>query len=554
MAEDGTMRADEERNLLDELIQRIRVAFTSGRLGEAVAMLDEADHLVLDERERLEFARIRAVTLSRAGDHVAALEALDGVADDWLDRGELLPAAGAASMAAYALHQLGRLDDALETAAAALSMLDTANTTTSDVAAERVLAATARNTLGPMFLELEAVGLAIGEFRAVIELTGDEDPILLGIVRANLASAFLRSAGRDRTADGASTGADADLDHAEALARALLDSDVGPRRRVEAASILAAVLLQRDRGEAAAQVLDEHAALEHLVTDPRALVDWSLLWARAHRARGHHDAARARAERAIELAAAAGDRIAVSMARRERSRVREAQGDLVGALEDLRAADDGARELRTGRFEALVEQLVHRARLERVAEDLDAERTRLVRAIETDPLTGLGNRRRLTTALTEVAGRGTDPTSVVMIDVDRFKSVNDGLGHGFGDRVLCDVATTIVGLARDADVVCRPGGDEFVMVLVGADQAAARAVTERIRAGVAALTWDPRGSRIPPRARHDDPRPDHAIEFSVSVSVGIASGPAEAVSELLAAADAALFDAKRSGRDRISVA
>lgn len=517
---------------LDALIDRIRTAFTNGRLGEAVMLLDEADHLDLDDHERLQFARVRAVTLSRAGDHRGAVEALAGVPEGWIAHGDALGAATATSMAAYAHNMLGDLEEALDLAAVSLSLLDDAATNAGDPALVRTRAATVRNTLGLLFLDLEAVELAIASFREALDLARDDDPILAGIVRANLASAYLRTALRHRTGDGVIVDADEELEHAERLSRTLLASDVGARRHVEAASILAAVLLNSGREGEAAEVLEVHAHLEPIVDDQRALVDWNLLWSRAHRARGRYDDALVRAERAIDLAHDAGDRISVSMARRERSRIREACGDLPGALADLRDADDGARELRTGRFEALVEQLVRRARLERETHRLGAERSRLVRALGTDALTGLGNRRRLDEAM-ELAARRTDRRlAVLMIDVDRFKDVNDDLGHEFGDRVLREVAATIAASARESDVTCRPGGDEFVMLLDDADADTATAVADRLRTAIAGLRW-----------------PDDRA--SVTVSIGMSAGVSADVDDLVRAADAALLDAKRSGRDRL---
>ena len=531
---------------IDDLIRRIRTAFTDGRLPEAVALLDQVDDVELDEIDRLKFARVRGVTLSRAGQNAAALTAMNGVASAWLERDEPVAAVTVSSLEAYVHNRLGDLDEALDAGAWTLMLLDELDGVESSVAGPvNVLLAATRNTMGLMFLDLEAVDLAIGEFSRALQLVGHDDPVMVGIARANLASAFLRKALRHRSSDGSIEGADNELAGAERLAREILASDRSPRRRIEAASILAAVLMNTDRFEEAADLLDRYIVHEHLVDDARAMVDWNLLVARAHRRFGRLLEAQQRVGRAVQFAERSGDRIVMSLAVRERSRVREAMGDVVGALGDLRAADDGSRTLRSGRFEALVEQLMRRAqleasrrRLEREAEHFGAERRRLTLASETDPLTGVGNRRGLTASLDSIAAGPERVVSVVMLDIDRFKEANDALGHAFGDRILVDVAATLTSLARERDVLCRPGGDEFVLVLPGVDLDGARAVADRIRNRVAALRWT---------------SPDDGLETGLSVSIGISGGQSPEVAALIDTADDGLLLAKRYGRDRIVV-
>ena len=122
--------------------------------------------------------------------------------------------------------------------------------------------------------------------------------------------------------------------------------------------------------------------------------------------------------------------------------------------------------------------------------------------------------------------------SLFVLDVDHFKQVNDEFGHPAGDRVLRQVADALVASTKDFDVVARYGGDEFVVLLpqCGCDDAVG--VAERVRAAV-------RG----------------AVDAApVTISIGLATLPANAVDaeRLLAAADSALYEAKRTGRDRIA--
>ncbi len=162
----------------------------------------------------------------------------------------------------------------------------------------------------------------------------------------------------------------------------------------------------------------------------------------------------------------------------------------------------------------------------------------LALASRRDPLTGLPNRRAFEEDLArEVAraARGGGPLAVVMLDVDRFKVVNDGYGHAVGDVVLRAVAARAQGAVRAGDVVARLGGEELGVLLPGADLSCAAEVAERIRAALAALPVDAGG---------------HAL--SVTASLGCATfAPGEAPEALVARADARLYDAKRDGRNLV---
>jgi diguanylate cyclase (GGDEF)-like protein len=160
-----------------------------------------------------------------------------------------------------------------------------------------------------------------------------------------------------------------------------------------------------------------------------------------------------------------------------------------------------------------------------------------------DPLTGLFNRRYMEETLErEVhrARRSGRPMGVLMLDIDSFKQQNDAFGHEAGDAILRELGALLKGSLRREDIPCRYGGEEFVLVLPEAslDSAARRA--EQIREAVKRL-------RIPFRDRLIGP---------ITVSVGVAAFPdhGEDGYAVLQAADAALYDAKRAGRDRISVA
>jgi len=155
---------------------------------------------------------------------------------------------------------------------------------------------------------------------------------------------------------------------------------------------------------------------------------------------------------------------------------------------------------------------------------------------ETDALTGLGNHGAFQRSLAQLVAEAAitdEPLGLLMIDLDNFKPYNDNLGHPAGDALLHAIGTAIYGAARSEDRVFRYGGDEFAVILRGADLSGATVVGERIRTAVAALT--------------------HGEPFPVTVAIGAASFPADATDKdaLISAADTALYFGKRSGEDRV---
>jgi diguanylate cyclase (GGDEF)-like protein len=169
----------------------------------------------------------------------------------------------------------------------------------------------------------------------------------------------------------------------------------------------------------------------------------------------------------------------------------------------------------------------------------DSHRQAEARA-STDGLTGLPNRRYFDEfcALLSRRRRAEDSVGVLMIDIDRFKGINDTYGHQVGDEVLRAVAAAIVGAVREDDVPARYGGEEFAVLLRNPTLAVAVEVGERVREAVAALDL----------ARFD------IATVRVSVGAAIAEDPDEPITTTIEQADRALYDAKRRGRDRVVAA
>jgi diguanylate cyclase (GGDEF)-like protein len=172
----------------------------------------------------------------------------------------------------------------------------------------------------------------------------------------------------------------------------------------------------------------------------------------------------------------------------------------------------------------------------------DAERQTAVlrrHALE-DPLTGLGNRRSAERRLGSLR-LGQEPLSLAVVDVDRFKKVNDDTSHSHGDAVLQRVADLLREHSRAGDEVFRWAGDEFLVVLPTATEEQAVGVMERLRAAVEEASWD-----------------DLQLSGPVTVSVGVATAPAGEEGgtpagwrALFDTADLHLFSAKRGGRNRV---
>jgi diguanylate cyclase (GGDEF)-like protein len=209
---------------------------------------------------------------------------------------------------------------------------------------------------------------------------------------------------------------------------------------------------------------------------------------------------------------------------------------LDAAVEAMALGDLSRRVTPRGRDELTDLGHAFNAMAERVAEAQEV----LHRAAVRDSLTGLLNHRELYRRLDEEVGRADRelrPLSVLMVDLDDFKGINDAFGHLRGDAVLREVARMLERCVREQDVLARYAGDEFGIVLTGTGARAALAVAERICGGTPSIAG---AAMLPTSAR-------------VTVSVGVATREpgTEPVADLMERADQALYRAKEAGRDRI---
>lgn len=185
-------------------------------------------------------------------------------------------------------------------------------------------------------------------------------------------------------------------------------------------------------------------------------------------------------------------------------------------------------------------------RLVRTAAQLREVSAELDQLARTDALTGIANRR----AFFDMFGvefrrakRYGRPLGILMLDLDHFKHVNDRWGHPFGDYVLREIAGAIARNVRESDLFARYGGEEFALVLPEAGPEQCLAVAEKLRAAVEELAL--RSEGVPPDA-------DPPVRLTISIGVaGLPLDPEQDEFELIRRADRALYEAKRTGRNRV---
>jgi two-component system cell cycle response regulator len=210
-----------------------------------------------------------------------------------------------------------------------------------------------------------------------------------------------------------------------------------------------------------------------------------------------------------------------------------AQKGLVLRGFDLGANDHVLRPVDPNELRARVRNQIRRKRYQDM---LRADLDRSLELAVTDPLTGLRNRRYVRRHLEGVL-RNTAAT-VLLLDVDNFKAVNDTYGHAAGDVVLREVSERMRGHLRSADVVARYGGEEFLVVMSGAATEDGMLVAERLRLAIAASPIAADGQSL-------------RVTVSIGIAAGVAGTPCD---ELIAAADLALYRAKNAGRNRVDAA
>ncbi|MEM7766577.1 MAG: PleD family two-component system response regulator [Pseudomonadota bacterium] len=229
--------------------------------------------------------------------------------------------------------------------------------------------------------------------------------------------------------------------------------------------------------------------------------------------------------------------------------------DRTRAISIIAAADEhdqdiAARAMKLGASDTVLmpiepEELIARVRTQaRRTRYIEIMRRRVDRGLELsviDQLTGLYNRRYMVSQLQKWLQRsamGGAPVSIVALDIDHFKQVNDTWGHQAGDGVLQDIATRLNAHVRPQDVVCRPGGEEFIIILPETAGDVACTAAERLRQAIAAEPFEV--DAVPT-----------TLDITVSAGVSTTSGRDDTPAALMKRADTALYSAKTEGRNRV---
>jgi diguanylate cyclase (GGDEF)-like protein len=282
------------------------------------------------------------------------------------------------------------------------------------------------------------------------------------------------------------------------------------------------------------------AALDHLRTavltartagDRRAEGAHLIETARALDAAGRTQDGLRAALRAVHLLEEVGDRRTLAQALEVASTLSEQVGDLAAALAAQRRFHALSQELDGERAKARMELNALRLDVQQARAEAERRRTEALM----DPVTGLPNRRDFDAQFGQLVARTTGSIALALMDLDHFKRVNDRFSHLVGDDVLRVCARLLRESSRDHDLVARFGGEEFAIVLPGAEPQIALVVCERMRRAIAEYPWD---------TIHEG--------LEVTASLGCVVGlPGTTTQELLTEADRQLYAAKAAGRNKV---
>jgi diguanylate cyclase (GGDEF)-like protein len=450
------------------------------------------------------------------------------------EAGDAEGALEAASLGAAFASRLGEMSLAAELATSCILSMGF-------IAEDAVLAEVA-NRLGIFCYSFLDYDRAIEQFEvslAAAERNGDVWVICRQL--HNIAEALLLAVRQDRVSgqgDGHYDRFGADrLKEAEQVVRRLdEDATAEIKGQLGVQRLQAELLVELGRPAEALEVLKEAAARSDAIVWEAGRADAKLTEARCLRALGRSAEAVAAASSAAQLAERSDDLHDTMLILDELVAAEREAGDLDRALADALELKRRMWAIHRRQTGQVVEQVWARAALEQERRSLEAQTAAAIRSAEEDALTRIGNRRLIERVLGDVA-ENREQLALLMADIDHFKRINDTFGHEVGDHVLRALGHILAADARAGQIVVRYGGEEFVYALPSVELGAARDFAERIRLKVRSYPW----TSLHPR-------------LVVTVSIGVACGPAGSWRSVLAAADRALYLAKRRGRNRVEVA
>ncbi|MEM9464831.1 MAG: diguanylate cyclase [Actinomycetota bacterium] len=503
---------------IEELANRAR-QWTVDRTGDDPIPEIEAE---MEHAEAIELARLheaRAAAVQSSSPQLAADDSLAAAAL-YAREGMSSHAAALAATAAGMAELAGDWAGAIEHAVAATVQL-------SDVQLDDAQSARASNALCAFYGHMAAFELAIPFGRRSAEAAARIDHPSLATAAFVFGYTTLEAIHAEVGSDHERAGWRRDV---ASMAATLRGIDDPVSARVLGGGLAAEAALLEDDLDTAAEMVagtDEVARVAGPLLQP-----WfSFVRASVARRQGDLERAEELLTDALPGLEATADDHCLVRALAERALVREERGDLAGALGDTRRRAELVRRWQVDRVEQFALLVAARAELERDGSLLRRQAGELVRAATEDPLTGLYSRRWLSRRVSELETLDSNG-SVLLIDIDHFKVVNDTHGHGVGDKVLTAVGDVLRASFRDGDVV-RYGGEEFLIPLL-TDPFTAGAIAERARMAITHASFD-----------------EIVGDLRLTISIGIASGPLSRIRELIDAADDALYVAKQSGRNRV---
>jgi diguanylate cyclase (GGDEF)-like protein len=501
--------------------------------------------------------RLLAVNRWRVGDTEAAARAADDALELYQALADPTGEAETLNVLCMVYNDLGLHRDALEHAIRALRVARSVH--------DRRLECWALNRVGVSYEFLDDPRLALQYVQQALDLAREmprHDEELFAALN-NLANGEIKVADeamREGDFDGAESSLAAARRHAEEALELARRSGNSHRETLALGNLAQAVSHGPDRLQAQS-LLEQYQAMARTHGYHRQVLSSDFDMACLLRQDGRHALAALRLEQLLTDLDEKDDALRLSIEHALYDSYK-ALGRHEQALAHLERHGALERKRLTARAQAQARVLLARleidqARLETVHARIDAElqrlRTReleqeqhalrmhaeaLGREAREDALTGLHNRRAIDEALPGLLDRSRSeqaPIAVAMADLDHFKAINDRFGHGVGDQVLSTLAHILRAKTRGADLLARVGGEEFIIVLGRTPIDLAHEICERLRQAVSQHAWH-----------------ELANELHVTISIGLVAGePDDAQHALIERADAALYEAKRRGRDRV---